>query len=567
MAATNPISTFAAIVYNELLLNSKRVAPYVLMILFAGNAILWWAKGPAVALGWATNSDFYIARNLKAFSFLLGLPLFNAVIMGDPVIRDFRLGIDPLIFSKPINSAQYLFGKFFGNFFVLVCCMAAFPLTLLALQAFPLSRMVVQKAQVFPYFKHFFFFVIITHLTLAAFYFAIGALTRNSKLVYGLAISFYPIYISFMLFLLASLPARWKIFFDPFLLNSGPGKNGFGSSAEFLNSYVMDYTPEMIGNRVLLILVAIGCLTVLYVRFRTTARTGNLEKSLTLGLSTAPDRVVYAVNIFEKPAAHYEKPALDQKAALPSVSKANDGFHSVLNKLLAASGIEFRLLLAERSLFVIMPLAVVLSNLEVAFYNIPPDVSQSAGYATNTAKLLLLFLIGIAVFYTGEAMHRDREVKIEPVLWSTPVTNSVLLLSKFLATIVLTISLLIVVGLVAIVIQIVRGHTPIDCSAYLMVYGVVLVPGIIFVTALVVMLNALLRNKYLAYVVAVGTGAGLFYLYSAGYNHWFYNPMLYQLWQYQDLASARILSYRLYCFIFAVACLALAHLLFERRSR
>jgi hypothetical protein len=135
------------------------------------------------------------------------------------------------------------------------------------------------------------------------------------------------------------------------------------------------------------------------------------------------------------------------------------------------------------------------------------------------------------------------------------------------ATVVLTVSLLIVVGLVAIAIQFVRGHTPVDFAAYLMVYGVVLVPGIIFVTALVVMLNALLRNKYLVYVVAVGTGAGLFYLYSAGYNHWFYNPMLYQLWQYQDLASARILSYRLYCFIFAVACLALAHLLFERRSR
>ena len=165
MAATNSVSTFVAIVYNELLLNSKRVAPYVLMLLFVGNAILWWAKGPAVALGWATNSDFYIARNLKAFSFLLGLPLFNAVIMGDPVIRDFRFGIDPLIFSKPVNRAQYLFGKFFGNFFVLVCCMAAFPLTLLVLQAFPISWMVVQKAQVLPYFKHFFFFVVIARLT------------------------------------------------------------------------------------------------------------------------------------------------------------------------------------------------------------------------------------------------------------------------------------------------------------------------------------------------------------------------------------------------------------------
>jgi len=120
--------------------------------------------------------------------------------------------------------------------------------------------------------------------------------------------------------------------------------------------------------------------------------------------------------------------------------------------------------------------------------------------------------------------------------------------------------------LIAIVIQVVRGHTPVDFSAYLLVYGVVLVPGIICLAAVIVAANVLLRNKYLVYVGAVGTGAGLFYLYSAGYNHWLYNPLLYNLWSYEDLTSARILAYRLYCLILAAACLAVAHLSFERRS-
>ena len=67
----NPLHTqFAAVFEAEVLLNSKRVAPYALMILFVANAVLWWAKGPAVKLGWATNSDFYIHRNLLGFSFL-----------------------------------------------------------------------------------------------------------------------------------------------------------------------------------------------------------------------------------------------------------------------------------------------------------------------------------------------------------------------------------------------------------------------------------------------------------------------------------------------------------------
>src|SRR4030095_9695743 len=216
-----------AIFQNEVLLNTKRVAPYALALLFVGNALLWWGRGPAIQLGWATNSDWHIVRTLLAFSFLLGLPIFNAVIMGDPVIRDLRTGVDSLIFSKPITRAQYLFGKFFGNFFVLVCCQAVFPITQLLLQAFPTSKMIVLPFRVFPYFKHFFFFLVITHLLLAAFYFTVGTLTRNAKIVYGLAAGFYPLYIAYGLFLLRPLPTRWQLILDPMLLGASLRANGF----------------------------------------------------------------------------------------------------------------------------------------------------------------------------------------------------------------------------------------------------------------------------------------------------------------------------------------------------
>jgi len=864
MVGSNSTRTFAAVAYNEVLLNSKRVAPYALMIICSAAAVMGWVKGPAVALGWATNSDFYISRSLKAFSFLLGPPLFTAIIMGDPVIRDFRLGIHPLIFSNPINRAQYLFGKFFGNFLVLVCCMAAFPLTMLVLQAFRPSRMVVQPAHVLPYVKHFFFFVVITHLMLAAFYFTVGALTSTVKIVYGLAVSFYPVYVSLMLFLPWALTVRWRNFFDAFLLSSGPSNNGFGNSAEFLNSYVMNYTPDMIGNRLLLMLVAglclaiaylkfptheraqakqhssllrlardvnfepvhrfaaiaynevllnskrvapyvvaalcacnavlwwgwgpavgrgvahnsdlyiagvlppysflflplytalmmadpsirdfredisplifskpvsraeyllgkffgnffvlaccqsafvvtlfvlqwipknrvtvlqqkqflaypkhflvfvvishvllaalyftvgtltrnakivyglgiafypiyIGyqtillsslpwrwklaldplvmnrglanqggetfgpdvmkrhgellnhlvvvydtdlivnrvvmilltaiCLTILYKFFTTVERSGKKEHISVLNLSIPADRVYYpdispASLLDEFEGRDYK--ATSTHIVLPEVVRVNAGIRATVNKLIGALVVEFRLLVAERSFVAVMPLAIFLSILEVAFYNIAPDVSHSAAYAINTAGLLLLFLIGIAVFYTSEAMHRDREVKVESIIWSTTVSNSVLLLSKWLTSVALNLSLVTVVGILAVLIQLVRGHTPVDLSAYVMVYGVVLIPGIFLLTALVVALNVLLRSKYPVYVVAVGTGSGLFYLYNSGHNHWLYNPLLYQLWKYSDLTSRTILFSRFYSLVLAAVFLAFAHLFYERKAR
>ena len=252
------------------------------------------------------------------------------------------------------------------------------------------------------------------------------------------------------------------------------------------------------------------------------------------------------------------------------VTIANEKFSDSLNKLVAALRVEFLLLRTERSLIVLLPLALVLSIFDVAFFRVVPEVSYSATYASSTATAMLLFLIGMSVFYTGEAMHRDRELRIEPVIWATPAPNYVLLLSKFMATFGLSLSFITLVGMVAITAQLVRGHHPIEIQSYLLTYSIVLIPGVIFLTALSILLNVLLGNKYLAYAVSIGAGAGLFYLYSLGYKHWLYNPLFYHLWKYTDLTGDKrttILIQRFYWLAIAVFFLLFAHACFARKAR
>jgi len=534
------------------------------MVLFAANAVLWWARGPAVAMGWATNSDFYIQRNMGGFSFILGLPIFTAILMGDIVVRDFRLGVDPLIFSKPVSRASYLLGKFLGNFFVLVCCQSVFAITLFLLQWVPFSGMVVLPVRVVPYFKHFFMIVVISHLALAAIYFAAGTLSRSAKVVYGLAACYYPVYISLLLLVFMNLPRMFRVLFDPM----GAGKSGpvitidpWRESADVLNKFVVSYSLDQYVNRASNIVLSSLLLLIVYFRFRIDSQAKELLNFTTLTLSEAPGRIAYSAPF----ALLIDAAPARDLVTLPKVT-ATKGPAATLSRIIAAIGVEFRLLRAERGLMVLVPLAILLSFLSVPFSQIPTVVSYSVTSATNTANMLLLLLAGVTVFYTGEIMHRDRELKIEPVVWSTPAPNSVLLLSKWFAMTLLGLSVVCVGGLTTIVTQLLRGYTPVDISAYLIINGVVVVPGIMFITALAVGLNVLLRNKYLTYVVAVGTGAGLIYLYNLGYKHWSYNPLLYQLWKYPDLTSAPMLAYRFYCLALAAACLLLAHLLFERRS-
>ncbi|HEV7860145.1 MAG TPA: hypothetical protein VGO91_16130 [Pyrinomonadaceae bacterium] len=570
----NPARTSLGVIFqNEVLLNSKRIAPYAMAILFGANALLWWGWGPATGRGWATNSEYFIVSVFPVFSFMT-LPLFTAIIMGDPVIRDFRTGVVPLIFSKPVTRAAYLLGKFFGNFFVLISCQAAFALTLCVLQAFRKSGMVVQPFRVWPYFKHFFVFVVVTHLVLATFYFTVGTLTRNAKIVYALGVSFYPLYAAYQVLLLKSLPSRWRIALDPLLMNwMDPAIRG--RNAEWINGLVINYDSDMIANRALMILIAALCLTILYLRFAIAERTKNgagQSHTQLLNLSTSNEKVYVKDDDLRQARDERDATVIAQdKIAIPEVHRTIGGFGANLKQLIAATGVEFRLLRTERSLILIIPLVLLLSTFELAFWEVAPGVSYSAAYAGRTAGALLLFLLGMSVFYTGEAMHRDRELRIEPVLWSVPAPNHVLLLSKFLSTLTLTLSLIMLVALTTIALQIYKGNGPVEISVYLNAYGIILMPSVAFMICIALALNVLLRDKYLAYAASIASGGGLFYLYLQGYNHWLYNPVLYGLWTNADLTGAgsnhaRILVHRIYCLAIATLCLSFAHLYFQRKS-
>src|SRR5262249_47596053 len=164
-----------------------------------------------------------------------------------------------------------------------------------------------------------------------------------------------------------------------------------------------------------------------------------------------------------------------------------------------------------------------------------PHGSYSAAYVSNIAGNALLFMIGISVFYIGEALQRDRDLKIEPLLWSQPIPNFVLLFSKFLATLLVVCALLILVGLIGVMTQALKRNGPIELFVYLRVYFWILIPNAIFLTAVATFLKVFLRDRYLTYTAAIGIGGGLFYFYSQGHTGWLYNPLLFRLWDYSDL--------------------------------
>jgi ABC-type transport system involved in multi-copper enzyme maturation permease subunit len=472
-----------------------------------------------------------------------------------------------------VSRAEYLLGKFFGNFFVLVCCQFCFALTALLLQGFSREGMIVLPARVLPYLQHFFFFVVVTSLALGAICFTVGTLTRNVKVVYGLGISFYFVYIAWQL-TIKGLPVRWRIALDPLLFNVA-FESARGRSAEWLNQTAVGYDAYMIANRALMVFVSFLCLFILHRRFSTTERDKrSAGPSQTSILDLAP-RAERLSSEPESPVAAQPVQAVEtvavQKVALPHVNLDTRGWRANLRQLSAALAVEFRLLRAERSLVVVAPLVMLLCGLELTMYGVARGISYSAGYAGRTEGTLLCFLFGVAVFYTGETMHRDRELRVEPLLWSAPAPNPVLLFSKLLAALLLSLSLVALVGLTAVGVQAYKGHAPIELQSYLATYAVILIPSVVFLTAASAALNVLLRDKYLTYAVSLALGGALYYLTAQGFRNWLYNPVLYQLWTPADLLNGgsqltRILAHRVYTLALSAALLALALIFFGRED-
>jgi ABC-2 type transport system permease protein len=539
---TSAPATFAAVFRAELLRNGRRPAPYVMGALFIGNALLWGLAGPAAARGWSTNGEFYIARLLTGFSFMT-LPFCTAVLMGDSVIRDFTDRVDPLIFSKPLKRAAYLLAKFSGSFAVLVLCQLAFAAALAALQLYSQPGLVTGAPKLLPYAKHFVFFVVVSHFALAALHFTVGTLTRSMKLVYGLAVCFYPLYVAYQL-QLKSLPSRWRIALDPLLMNWS-GEVSRDRSAASLNALVVQYDAAMVGNRLVMLGIAVACLALLCVLFNPVRESGApLRPFRVRGLRVAR--------------------AQQDTSILPHAIAAR------FDPLLASIGIELRQLREERSLIAIVPIAVATTILGPLVYGVrAAGVASSAGYAHATATTLLLILIGVVVFYVGETMHRDRERRVEALVWATPVSDVSVLLSKFVASVTLASTLLVLTVLASVAVQAWRGDSPIDVGPYATAYLVILFPTAVFATAAAMALNVLVRDKYSAYVVVVGIVGLLFYLYGQGHDHWSYNPALSGRWAPSDLTAGgtrwlAIVGHRVYVVALAGVSLAIAAARFQR---
>lgn len=554
-------SVIAAIIGGEFRLNLKRVAPYVMCALFCLNAVVWWSSRPGQGL--TSNGDFAIAGLFAVFSFFTA-PFFTALMLGEPIVRDIRLQIIPLILSKPINRTEYVLGKFLGNYLVMMSCYSVYGLTLVALQWTRTESMTVLPWRTLPYIKHFVVFLAITQFTMGACWFMIGSLTRSVRLVYALVTSFYFLYPAVSIFTGNFLP-RWRVELDVVGM-SWLELARVGRTIDEINRITLVYDWVFLSNRILILLVGVLFLIVTVMRLRVDHE-AERKPERSLGLLLAPERLSLEVAAGVNDSIVFER---DLNAVeLPVVNAESRGFLNHTRQFIAAAKSELRFLLIERSLFIVAPLIVLLSCLELQPFS-ATAIPQPAVYATNSTRALTLLLFGVILFYAGEAMHREKECRTHSIIWPLPPPNWVFLLAKFASVLALCIALIGLTGVSAIGLQVYRGADRLGVVSYASIYSVILIPTILCCIALTMMTHSLLRRKYVAHVINLAIGGSLIVLLTQNHVGALYNPSLYRLWSYAEssgfsLDFGLLMMHRVYLLSITAFALSIAHLLYERK--
>lgn len=245
-----------------------------------------------------------------------------------------------------------------------------------------------------------------------------------------------------------------------------------------------------------------------------------------------------------------------------------------LGTVWAVAGTEARELRRQAGLYVFVPLILLqaLGNALTALGAFDTPILLTSGLAaTGIASQTGLFVCLLLMFYTVEALERERACGLAPVLYATPLRTGALLAGKALAN-GLVAALVLLASLVACVVAlIVQGRVGFSPSPFLLVWGLLLVPTFLAWVAFVTAAWAAVGNRYGAYALALGALILTGWKALTGKLNWAGNWPLWGAFRWSDLGfyetdrTALVLN-RVMVLGAAVFFAALAVRLFARRG-
>lgn len=441
----------------ELQYRAKRPATYIyfgIMFLMSFGAIttdviqIGGSAGQIMANAPTTIAFFFIV-----LSAIIGMLLASA-IMGVPVIRDFEHKTASMMFTSPINKYQYLGGRFLGSFVTLLFVFSG------AFVGMALGFLMpwIEQDKLLPYnlshmIQPFFIFVVTNAFIMAGLFFSSGALSRKILVVYVQGI---------LMFILYNLGVQmmdsWDnkdmgALLDPFGISTNQHFIRYWTVAE-RNSTPVPFSGIILWNRLLWMGLSLLLLIFTFWKFDFNL-VGNASKK--------------QKKKAQKAAATTSTVASRLGIAIPKVQQYF-GFATNMRQLFSLSIFYFKWLLRQIPFVAIAGMGLIFTMIGAAIF-IGGGMYDVDSYPTTYRILEALsdfniFFLIIIVFYSGELLWKERDVKMHLIYDALPYPNFVTMLGKFLAMVYVFIALLLVLILCGVLIQTFSGFTDYRLGVY-----------------------------------------------------------------------------------------------------
>jgi ABC-2 type transport system permease protein len=453
------------------------------------------------------NAPMIAVQFLGIFT-LIGM-LFIAMSINGALLRDFEQGTAELIFASPIKRRDYVAGRIAAAVIGCLVIYALIGFGIFIAQFMPwIDAARLGPVSLYPYAWAFAVIVLPNLLFTAALLSLLAIVTRSILWVYIGVLGFFILY-GVSAVLLRDLDNVWVA-----TLAEPLGIRAFGRTirywaAEQRNTELPAIAGYILANRALWIAVALALFAACFALFKTersgTARGWRRAKTL----AAVPGATASAT------------PAARQ---LPKISPSfgpSTGLAQFVRQL------RFDTLGVLRSVpFIVMLLFAMANFIPSAIFAqtqyetpIHPVTSQMLSALQGAYSFVLII---IALFYAGELVAKERSVKIHEVTDAMPVPNWVPLAAKFGALIAVILCFQFFGGIVAMLIQLGKGHAQLELTVYAKTLAL---NSIIFVLmgGLALCLQVFTNNKYAGYALLVVVLIGQIVLGTLDYTHNLYN--------------------------------------------
>ena len=453
------------------------------------------------------NAPWTMAEGNIIFSF--AMILVCSAVMGVPLYRDIEYSTRNYLYAVPITKGGYFWGRFFGSlvFVLLIGTGFSWGAFLGSFVGPPLGWVPAERIGsygLWNYFYPYFTYAISNLLISSSIFFALVSFTRNVRVIYSASIL---LFIAYLLgnFLVQDIENHNLIkLLDPFLVNAYSLETRFFTPFE-KNTIYAPITNAFLLNRLIWLGLSTALILFTYYSFSfqkfLQPEKSSEKKSKDDGIKAPP----LLKNVHQQFGGAYKKTILWNLTKIEFLNIIRDNY--------------FRAILMGGLIFLVLDIWIGNTNYSIGDKPLTIFIMDYKGYDYN------LFIFIILLFYTGEAVHREKATRYNILNDALPVSNTILYLSKLFGLIGIAVIMATIPLFVGVAIQTIKGFYDYQLDIYFIDLYLLTLPGFIQMILLSFTVHILVNNKFSGHGVAMLIWVTLFLLRSfadMNYNLFFY---------------------------------------------